>query len=227
MIALLFLALLPALHAQEKPSAPETKPETGAYILQRGDTIEIKVFNVAELDSTVTIRPDGKISVMLLDDVQAAGLTPARLDEILTTGYAPFYLDPKVTINVKSFSNLKVYVGGEVGQPGLFALLGEMTAGRAVIQAGGLKGTAKPEHALLLRNSGQGTPVSTRVDLKEVFRGAKPDIALMPFDVIFVPKSRIAKVDDFVDRFIRQMIPISLSAGFSYLLNNPFPGVER
>jgi len=176
---------------------------------------------------TVTIRPDGRISVILLDEIQAAGLTTAQLDEMLTKGYSPFYRDPKVTVNVRSFANLRVYVGGEVGQPGLLSLVGEMTAGRAVIQAGGLRGTARPEHALLLRNSGQGTPVSLRVDLKEVFRGAMPDVALLPFDVIYVPKSRIAKVDDFVDRHIRQMIPISISAGFTYLFNNAFPGVDR
>ena len=205
---------------QTKPE--ESKVPAGPYILQRGDVLEIKVFNVTELDTMVTIRPDGKISVMLLDDIEAAGLTTTQLDEILTGSYSAFYKDPRVTINVKTFANLKVYVGGEVFQPGLLALVGDMTAVRAIMQAGGPKNTAKMHKIVLLRDGGNGKPISLMVNLKGVIEKGAQDIALAPFDVVFVPKSDIAKVNQFVDQFIVKVLPITMSAGFSYLFNNPF-----
>ena len=205
---------------QTKPE--ESKLPSGPYILQRGDVLEIKVFNVTELDTTVTIRPDGKISVMLLDDIDAAGRTTTQLDEILTSSYAAFYKDPRVTINVKTFANLKVFVGGEVFQPGLLALVGDMTAVRAIMQAGGPKNTAKMNQTILVRDDGTGKPVTIKVNLKGIIEKGVQDIALAPFDVVFVPKSDIAKVNQFVDQYIVKVLPITMSAGFSYLFNNPF-----
>lgn len=202
---------------------PQTNTGGDTYILQRGDILEIKVFNVTELDTTVTIRPDGKISVLLLDDIEAAGRTTTQLDELLTARYAPFYLDPRVTINVKAFANHKIYVGGEVVQPGLFPLVGDLTAVRALIQAGGPRSTAKTSHVILLRDSGDGRPVTMILNLKDVINNRQPDVPLSPFDVLYVPKSAIAKVNTFVDQYIKQLLPFTLSAGFSYLLNNPFP----
>jgi protein involved in polysaccharide export with SLBB domain len=207
---------------QGQATPEESKVPNGPYILQRGDTLEIRVFNVDELDTTVTIRPDGKISVMLLDDVEAAGMTTAHLDEILTGSYAAFYKDPRVTINVKSFANLKVYVGGEVFQPGLFVLVGDMTAVRAIMQAGGPKNTGRMDQIILLRDGGGGQPVTMKVNLKGIIEKGVQDIPLAPFDVVFVPKTNIAKVNQFVDQYIVKVLPITISAGFSYLFNNPF-----
>jgi protein involved in polysaccharide export with SLBB domain len=179
------------------------------------------VFNVSELDQTITIGPDGKVSILLLDVVDAAGLTTAKLDEMITARYAGFYRDPQVTVNVKSYANQKIYVTGEVQQPGLLPLAGEMSAGRAVIQAGGLKPSAKSTNVILVRKDGNGAPVVTRLDLGAVFRGTAQDVPLMPFDVVYVPRSKIARVDEFMNQYVKQLVPVTLSAGFSYLLNNP------
>jgi protein involved in polysaccharide export with SLBB domain len=225
-ILVLTLSISTSSAASQESTQQDLRPAgTGeeTYVLQRGDILEIKVFNIAELDTTVTIRPDGKISVLLLDDIEAAGRTTTQLDELLTARYAPFYLDPRVTINVKGFANYKIYVGGEVVQPGLFPLVGDLTAVRALIQAGGPKITAKTSHVILLRES-NGVPVAMVLNLKDVIDRGKPDVRLSPFDVLYVPKSAIAKVNTFVDQYIKQMLPLSLTAGFSYLLNYPFPG---
>jgi protein involved in polysaccharide export with SLBB domain len=189
-------------------------------VLQRGDTLEIRVFNLTELDQTVTIAPDGKVSVLLLDAVDAAGQTTAKLDEMITARYTTFYRDPQVTVNVKGYANQKIYVTGEVLQPGLLPLVGELSAGRAVIQAGGLKPSAKPSHVFLVRKSTDGTPVATRVDLEAVFKGTAQDVPLMAFDMVYVPKSKIARLDQFMDQYVKQLLPITVSAGFSYLLNS-------
>ncbi len=207
--------------AAQDQNPPQANTGGDTYILQRGDVLEIKVFNVAELDTTVTVRPDGKISVILLDDIEVAGRTTTQLDEMLTARYAPFYLNPRVTINVTAFANHKIYVGGEVAEPGVYPLVGNLTAVRALVQAGGPRITAKTSHVILLRQSSDGTPVSTVLNLKDVINRKKPDIPLSAFDVLYVPKSAIGKVDTFVEQYIKQILPFSV--GFSYLLNNPFP----
>jgi hypothetical protein len=80
---------------------------------------------------------------------------------------------------------------------------------------------------MLLRDSGTGAPLAMRVDLEEALKSGKGDVPLKPFDVVFLPKSRIAKVNDWVTNYIRQVLPITLTGGFTYLFNNAFPGVER
>jgi polysaccharide export outer membrane protein len=217
-------AFLRAAAGQQPLPAPEADASSRPYVLQRGDTLEIRVFNLTELDQTVTIAPDGRVSVLLLDAVDAAGLTTAKLDEMITARYTNFYRDQQVTVNVGNYANQKIYVTGEVQQPGLLPLVGELSAGRAVIQAGGLRNTAKSSNVFLVRKSPDGTAVATRVDLDAVFKGTAQDVPLMAFDVVYVPKSKIASVNQFMDQYVRQLVPITLTAGFSYLLNNPLLG---
>jgi protein involved in polysaccharide export with SLBB domain len=201
----------PAQADGESPAAPE-------YVLQGGDQITIRVFAHPELEETVQIRPDGKISLVLVDEIPAAGLTSRELDDRLTASYSQFYRDVQLTVIVRTFANHKVYVGGEVGQPGFVPLTGRLTALTAVLQAGGFRGTARTDSVILLRDEGQERPRVYRVDLKEVIGGEATDVALEPFDVIYVPMSRIGKVDKFVDQYIRQLIPIGLTMGFTYIL---------
>lgn len=208
---------------QQPPPAPEGDASSRPYVLQRGDTLQIRVFNLTELDQTVTIAPDGTMSVLLLDAVDAAGLTTAKLDELITARYAKFYRDPQVTVNVTNYANQKIYVTGEVVQPGLLPLVGELSAARAVIQAGGLRPSAKTSSVFLVRRGTDGTPVTTRVDLEAVLKGTAQDVPLMPFDVVYIPKSKIASVNQFMDQYVRQLIPITTTFGFSYLLNYPEP----
>jgi polysaccharide export outer membrane protein len=153
-------------------------------------------------------------------------MTPAKLDEIITAKYAGYYKDPQVMVNVKSFVNQKIFIAGEVVQPGVLSLAGKLTAAQAIIQAGGLKASAKAGGVILVRNEG-GTPTVRRVDLMHVMQGKEPDISLMPFDVVYVPRSKIAKIDDFVNQFIKQVSPFTLTAGFSYLLNGQLVSTAR
>lgn len=210
---------------QAAPAAPaqtavadDPMVRDGLYVIQKGDEISIKVFQQPQLDDTVRVRPDGKVSLMLLSDAEAAGLTTKELENKIASRYAQYYRDPKVSVIVRSFSNLKIYVGGEVGQPGVIALAGDMTALSAVMQAGGFRHTAKTDNVILVRNNGHNVPVARKVNLKAVLKNGQGDVALRPFDVVFVPKSKIARVDQFVDQYIRQVIPATLTAGFTYLM---------
>ncbi len=194
------------------------------YILQRGDEIEVRVFNIPELTQSTKIRPDGRISVLLLDDIQAAGLTTEQLDKVLTARYADYYREPQVTIIVKSFSRQQVYIGGEVNRPGVLELPSGLTALAAIVQAGGFRETAKTKEVILLRKSDGNKPLLTKLNLDGVLRDGRSDVVLLPYDVVYVPKSTIARLDQFVNQYIRELLPIPLSGGFSYIFG-PAAGV--
>ena len=195
----------------------DTTGDAGLYVLQPGDEITIKVFELPELEETVRIRPDGRISVQLIDEVIASGLTPGELDDVITAGYEEFYKDPKVSVIVRDLANAKIFVGGEVAAPGLFPFRGKLTLPGAIFLAGGLRNTGKAQDVYLLRDSGTGSPLVMQINLKDVLKKGDPDVVLQPFDVVWVPKKKIARVNLFVDQYIRQVLPFDMTAGFTYL----------
>jgi polysaccharide export outer membrane protein len=208
---------IPAAAPAELPSRVVPAP-TAPYVLQAGDEIEIKAYQTSELDAVARIRPDGQVSLILLNDVTAAGLTPTALDAVLTSAYSRFYRNPQITVSVRSFANLSVYVGGEVGQPALLPLTGQMTALQAVVRAGGFRDSANIESVILLRKGADGAAVASRLNLKDALNKGRPDVSLKPFDVVYVPKKFIAKADQFVKEYIRDLLPLSTNANFTYIL---------
>jgi protein involved in polysaccharide export with SLBB domain len=195
------------------------------YVLQVGDVLEIKFFHMPELNEQLTIRPDGKISLQLIDEVQAAGLRPAELDAVLTDKYAGKLDNADLTVIVRTFAAYTVYVGGEVRAPGTIAFSGDLTVLQAILQAGGFKDTAELRNVVVIRDQGTMMPEFISLDLKQalVEDGALNDIKLKPRDIIFLPKTGIAQVNQFVNQYINQIIPSALSMGLVYNLN---PEVE-
>ena len=196
------------------------------YFIQPGDKLDIKFFYNPELNETVSVRPDGKISLQLVDDVQAAGLTPSQLDEFLTQKYAKELRKPVVTVIVISFTGQAVYVGGEVNSQGLIDLTVGMTPLQAVINAGGFKETAMPEGAIIIRKDKDNRPIPVRVDLKNALYGSDsgPDIQLQPHDIVYVPMSAIAEANKFVKQYIQDLLLFrGVSLGFSYELHTEAP----
>jgi len=209
----------PDFHPSEavKDSARERNNE---YILQFGDVIDIKFYYNPELNERVTIRPDGKISLQLVDEVEAVGLIPSELDRILTEKYSKILSQPEVAVIIQEFAGQKVYVGGEVNSPGLIPISGKLTSLQAIFQAGGFKNTAKLKSIVILRDQGTKKPLFTTINLKEDLKKHTQhnDILLKPYDIIFVPKTTIAKINQFVDQYIKKLLPVSLTVGFSYVL---------
>jgi len=184
-------------------TAPENPPD---YIIQSGDDLEIKFFYNPELNESLLVRPDGKISIQLLDDVQAAGITPSQLDDFLTQQYSRELSKPVITVIVRSFSGQNIYVGGEVARPGLVDFTAGMTALQAVFSVEGFKETAKPADAIIIRRGPDNTPIPIRVDLAATngnIVGA--GFQLQPSDVIYVPKTFIAKANKFVNQYIEDL----------------------
>lgn len=203
--------------AANESSAP--KPAS-PYVLQIGDEIQVKAFQIAEIEDTVRIRPDGRISLLLIDDIQAAGLTTAELDKVLTDRYAEFYRNPRLTIVVRTFANLKIYVGGEVIQPALLPLTGELSALGAILQAGGFRDTASRSSVILLRKGPDNKPITMKLNLLDVIEEGNVDALLQPFDVVYVPRKFISKANLFIQQYMRDLIPIAIGANFTYILGS-------
>jgi len=204
------LGVPPSAIAKSGMVQPTTAPQ--AYILQPGDNLEVKFAYVPDLNQAQLIRPDGKISLPLVHDVQAAGMTPTDLQASLLQKYQATALkSPELVVIVKDFNSNKIYVGGEVGQPGAQPLLTPTTVLQAVLQANGFKNTARANEVLIIRQRAGGGYDWQVLNLEKALSGESfaANIPLAPRDVIYVPRSDIANVDVFVDQYMRQVLPIS------------------
>lgn len=191
------------------------------YHLRPGDEIEIKFFYHEELNEISIIGPDGKISLQLIDEILAAGLTTSQLDEVLTKEYSKHLENVTISVIVRVYSGLKVYVGGEVMTPGFYSLKGNMSVLQSIFAANGFKETAKPENVIVIRKGNQNRPVAMAIDLEPVLSGdqTENDIYLMPSDIVYVPKTFIAKAGVFVDQYFRRVLMIdSVISGIGWAL---------
>jgi len=195
-----------------------------AYKLQVEDEIEIKFHLVPELNDLVKVRPDGKISLQIIDEVDVLGLAPSELDRLLTRKYSETLRDPDLTVIVRQFAGQRVFVGGEVNAQGMIAIHGRLTVTQAIMQAGGFKDSAELENVVLLRNQGEQDPYFAILNLEENLNDpmggmASNGVMLQPYDVVYVPKSTIATVNQFVDQYINKIVPQSFQWGFQWLTN--------
>ncbi len=158
------------------------------YKIGPQDVLRIDVWKEAELTRTVPVRPDGKISLPLLNDVQAAGLTPSQLSAVLTEGLKKFINAPQVTVTVSEINSRRVYVTGEVAHAGAFPLLPNMTVLQVLSSSGGFTQFAKTKGIYVLRTE-DGKQVKHPFNYKEVLAGRNQEqnIALLPGDVVVVP----------------------------------------
>lgn len=183
------------------------------YQLGYGDVIEIKFFRNSEFNETVTIRPDGRISLLKIGELNVVGLTPGQLDRILTDAYGTFIIEPQITVIVRQFGGYRVYVLGEVNAPGGYPIQRDMTLLQALAVAGGPKLSAKLGSVMLLRRSTTGEVGAIKVDLVQSIEpgsrlaASERDLFLQPRDIIFVPKTFIANVSDFMRQLYAGFLP--------------------
>ncbi len=185
-------------------------PQPDPYVLQVGDELAIKFYTNPELNEDVKVRPDGMISLQLIDDVPAAGRSPADLDAELTRRYTGELADPQISVIVRTAAGHRMYVDGEVTKPGLVEVVGGMTLYQAIQSAGGMLETAHRKQVILIRKGPDGQPVGRSIDVRGIQRGSRPgdDIPVRPLDIVYVPKSKIATVNLFVKQYIRDTLPI-------------------
>ena len=202
------------------PIPLEERQESIDYRLHRGDALEIKFFHTPELNENVHVRPDGKIALPLIGEIMVAGMTTQELTEKLHELYAVALVAPEVSVIVRTFAGQKAFVGGEVGTPGLVSFDEPPTLLQALIQVGWIKQSAQLQNVVIVRNSGSSRPDVLFVDVQQWLEEPEqtPPVLLQPFDVVYVPKTRVAKVNDFIQQYIDDPIltPLSRLANFSF-----------
>jgi len=181
-----------------------------SVILGPGDGIEIKFFYNPELNDTQTVRPDGKITLQLVGDVLVRGRTPEELRDHLITIYASELRTLEIVVIVRSLSDRRIYVGGEVNKPGMIAMPGRLTALEAIMEAGGFRiETAKVKNVVVIRHK-DGKYAGSLLDFREALEGKEVHpFFLNPRDIVYVPQTTIVKVDQWVDQYLYKLLPIS------------------
>src|SRR5262245_1302457 len=172
--------------AQPRSATPAAATADAGYKIGPQDVLRVDVWKETEISRSVPVRPDGKISLPLLNDVQAAGLTAMELAGVITEGLKKFITNPQVTVTVTEINSRRIYVTGEVTKPGAYALLPNMTALQAETSAGGLTQFANPKKIYVLRNE-SGKQAKHPFNYKAVLDGKQDDIPLQPGDTIVVP----------------------------------------
>jgi len=190
--ALSLLAVLPAAAAdgrekgQGGPVAQEP-PISEDYRIGPEDLLQISVWKNEAMSLTVPVRPDGMISLPLLHDVQAAGLTPLQLRDVLGRRLADYVQDPEVSVIVREVHSFKVSVVGEVAHPGRYEMKSRTTVLDLLAQAGGFTEFASRSRVVILRSQGKKAERIRFNYNKAVSDGLAGNIELRPGDIVLVP----------------------------------------
>lgn len=169
-------------------SIPASGADSGPYALGVGDVLTVSVWKNVDLTTTAPVRPDGRISLPLIGDVECVGRTTEELREAVTTRYAEYINAPAVSVVVVEIHSRKVYVTGEVKVPGPYDVLQPTRLLQAIAMAGGLTEFAKADGIVVIRESGRGF-TRREVDLKDITSGKRmqDNLLLEPGDTIVVP----------------------------------------
>jgi protein involved in polysaccharide export with SLBB domain len=180
------------------------------YRIQPGDTLALDFYMNSEFNDTATVDPNGKIVLRMVGPIQAAGLTPDQLAASIDKAYSNELRNPGAVVHLNNMPGRQIYVEGEVTKPGAFPLQPGMTAVQALALAGGVTDNSDAQSAVLIRRDACGQPQGSKVDLAAATKkpGSVEDVALMPRDVVVVPKSGIANADLWVKQHIRDVLPV-------------------
>jgi polysaccharide export outer membrane protein len=176
-----------------KPAKPESLPTSAltpeqrfTYIIGVEDELQISVWREPELSTAVVVRPDGMITLPLINDVKAVGLKTEELQNVLMDKLKNFVNEPQVTVIVRSIRSRKVYLVGEVGHQGTYPLNGDMTALELLAAAGGVGPFAKADSIYILRDQ-NGKKFRIPFHYKKAVAGKSENVTLQPGDVVVVP----------------------------------------
>jgi len=216
--AAVLLAACSGRVAQNPAPLPPPHATAQSYMIEPGDDLDIRFFYNPELNEELAVRPDGNISLPLAGEVRAAGRTPTQLEAALKDKYARELRQADITVIVKGFAGQRVYVDGEVGTPQMVNIAGNLSAMQAIASAGGFKPSARKTEVLVIRRSGVARPEVIPVDLEAAIEGTDTaqDIQLEPYDVVFVPRTQIADINDWIDQYIRKNIPVPFGMGYGF-----------
>lgn len=191
-IFLIFLTLASAQPGKEdlakKQAQAEVMADSDRYVIGPEDVLYIHVWREETLTRTVTVRMDGKISIPLVDDIQAAGLTPLQLKEVLIQKFKKFVESPTASVIVMEANSFKIYISGQVRTPGVYKLRNETSIAQIISMAGGLTEWANPKKIIILRKE-NGKEKQIIVNYKKIVQGEDlgANLILKAGDTIIVP----------------------------------------
>lgn len=202
----LVVALLLITIAASAALAQTQSPKLGVfgrderYTLHSGDVIEVQYRYTPEFNQTVTVQPDGYISLEIGGDLKVEGRTVDQVRNLILTKARARLASPELTLILKEFQRPYVVVAGEVVQPGRFELREKLTAIQAVLLAGGFKDSAKSSQILVFRKLNAETAEVKTLNFKTLKRNSdlENDLTLQPGDMILVPRNRISKIERYV-----------------------------
>ncbi len=194
---------LPVRTAQPTKAAPDSQT-----VFEPGDVIEVRFFYTPELNVTQTVRPDGMISLQLIPDVTAQGKTVTELRDELMKLYDPHLKAPEISVVARSYYNQRVFVGGQVLRPGVVQMPGKMTALEAIMEVGGFDLRAAERKTVLVIRYAKGRRYAYKLDLNKATAGKETEpFYLQPKDIVHVPRTKIAKLNQWIDQHINKIIP--------------------
>lgn len=177
------------------PADQEFRSRFPRYKIEAGDSFDVSFELNPEFDQTVSVQPDGFISLRAVGDIQVAGQTVPEVTETIKNAYGKIMNAPMVSVVLKDFQKPFFVADGQVGHPGKYDLRGEVTLTEAIAMAGGFLETAKHSKVLLYRKAGQGWYAAEVFDIKKMEKrgNLKEDPQLHAGDMLFVPKNTFSK----------------------------------
>ncbi len=179
------------------------------YRIGVGDELSVSIpYEPTYTSTNVVVRPDGMISTSLVQNVRAAGRTASELDSTLESEYGKLLRHPVVRVSVLKISGNVVYCIGEVGSPVTAEVGGGMTLLQLLARAGGIKHTGSDKSVLVLHREAGNQVIARRYNVGRIMEGRpdSPDVTLAPTDIVYVPRTFIAKLDQWVDQYVNQFV---------------------
>jgi polysaccharide biosynthesis/export protein len=186
--------------AGDREQRPALQHRSRRYQLHSADVLELSFPFTPEFNQSVTVQPDGYITLRGVDSIRVEGQTLPEVTNSLRTVYAKILHDPVINVELKDFEKPYFIVGGEVGHPGKFDLRGETTATEAVAIAGGLRDSAKHSQVLLFHRVPDGWVQVKKLNMKKMLKDGNldEDAYLQPGDFLYVPKNTMSKIGRFL-----------------------------
>jgi len=209
-------------------------------LIRAGDELQLRFTYNPQLNQRVFVRPDGKVSLLLLGELLAEGVPYGDFEATVRTGYAKYIKEPEISIYLLSTATKRIYtgegditvmiastqpkqifVGGEVMEPAMLEFRDRLTPLQAIMRAKGLKETADPKRVIYITQGPSGGAIATKINLAAYIQRNEEltNIFLRDGDVIIVPRTGIAKLNLAVRQYVRDAMPLESGLGFSYLIN--------
>ncbi len=187
-------------HLNTSDNGPELQRRDPRYRIENGDVLDLTFQFTPEFNQTVTVQPDGYITLKEVGDLHIQGETVPEVRQNIRATYAKILANPVVSVDLKDFEKPYFLAFGQVGHPGKYDLRGDVTVSEALAMAGGLTSESKHSQVLLFRRVNESWSSVTQIDLKHMLktRNLQEDLALHPGDMVYVPQNTISKVKAYI-----------------------------